>query len=418
MTECINDLMEFIELSPTAYQGAEETERRLENGGYKKLSAAETWHLKSGGKYYTVNGSSAVMAFEVGEKPWESGFAMVGSHLDSPSFRIKPNSAKVSEEVLTLNTEVYGGPIYHTWFDRPLSLAGRVIFRKNGVLAAVNTDLKKPVAVIPSLAIHIDRKINEGKKWNPQKDLLPVLSLNREDSLEEVLEREIGGKIVDCDLYLYPTEKPEVIGLNGELISSPRLDNLGMVHASLTALLNSGSSSRTKVFLATNHEEIGSRTTEGALSSFPGQVLERIVLASGGNREDFFKAAAKSFMISADQAHGIHPNAGDVADPTNRPVLGGGPVIKVSANRSYTSDGWSSAVFRELCREVEVPCQTYVNASDRRGGTTIGPLSTTQLNISGVDVGNPLWGMHSARETGAVADQEYMIKVLEMFYSK
>ncbi|MDO5713957.1 MAG: M18 family aminopeptidase [Tissierellia bacterium] len=412
-----NELIEFIDGSPTPYQGVEQVIIELTKHGFQELHLGNSWNLEYGGKYYIISGNCAIMAFEIGDNPWDEGFHMIGSHLDSPGFRIKPRANHPSQSVLTLNTEVYGGAILHTWFDRPLSIAGQVIL-DGEPLKSKKIQFKRPLGIIPSLAIHMDREVNKGKNWNPQKECLPVFSLEEKDSLEKLLEKEVEGEILDYDLFLYPMEKSTYLGINQEFISAPRLDNLAMVHSSLKGLVESKKSKKTKVFFAYNHEEIGSQTAQGAMGPLGAEILERIILSLGGGREDFFRACSKSFLISADMAHGIHPNYPEVADPTNRPQLGKGPVIKIAANRSYTSEGHTSAYFKSLCKKAEVECQTFVNASNRRGGSTIGPLALTHLNIPGVDVGNPIWGMHSVREIGAMKDHIDMIKVMKEFYSQ
>lgn len=410
----IDDLFDFIKKSPTSFQGGKNLEERLKKEGYQFLSLEKPFLLELGGKYAIATGT-AVMAFELGEKPpWEGGFHITGSHLDSPGFRLKPKAKMVSEGVFTLNTEVYGGPIYHTWFDRPLSLAGRVLYRKQGKILEEIPDFKKPLAIIPSLAIHMNRGVNEGQKWNPGKDLIPVFSLDADGELSDLLFQ--GEEVLDYDLFLYPVTEPTVFGPRGEFMASPRLDNLAMVHSSLRALLESSPAPFTKVFFAYDHEEIGSHTAQGASSPLGREILERIVMALGGTKEDYFRSLHQSFFFSCDMAHGVHPNAPEVADPTNRPALGGGPVLKIAANRSYITDGKAGAIFHRLCDLGNLPRSTFVNASNRRGGSTIGPLTLAHLPIPGGDIGNPLWAMHSAVETGSPEDHRNMTKFLTLFY--
>jgi len=328
---------------------------------------------------------------------------------------------------IKLNTEVYGGPILNTWLDRPLSLAGRVIIRGENLLypdvRLVN--IKSPIMIIPNLAIHMNKKVNEGIELNKQVDMLPLLALinegfEKENYLIKLISKELNinyKDILDFDLFLYEYDKGNVIGVEDEFISASRLDDLEAVHAGLHALINSRISKATNILVCFDNEEVGSATKQGADSEMLSNVLERIVLSLGGNREDFFRALSKSFIISADAAHATHPNRGEKGDPTNRPVINKGPAIKIAASQSYTSDADSSSVFVALCEKAGVPVQKFVNKSDEKGGSTIGPISSTHLNIRSVDIGVPMLAMHSIRELSGVKDHYYVTRVFEEFYN-
>lgn len=431
MTEELNfaqQLIDFIYESPTAFHAVETVKKRLQGEGFVELREDGQWNLIKSGKYFVTKNDSAIAAFVVGKgNGEEQGFRIIGAHTDSPSFRLKPSPEMVSEGCyIRLNTEIYGGAILNTWLDRPLSVAGRVTVRGATVLYPETrlVNIKKPILMIPNLAIHMNREVNKGIELNAQKDMLPLLSHVKE-SLEQGnhLVKAIAGElevdieaILDFDLYLYEYEKGSIIGLNEEFISSGRLDDLAMVHAGMEALICVEAQEATQVLIAFDNEEVGSRTKQGGDSPFLSHVLERILLAEGKGREAYFRTLARSFMVSADMAHAVHPNKGDKHDPVNRPVLNQGPVIKISANQSYTSDSNSTAVYEELCKKAKVPVQKFVNRSDLAGGSTIGPISSTHLDIRSVDIGTPILAMHSVRELGGVADHMYVTSSFKEFY--
>ncbi|AYF53572.1 M18 family aminopeptidase [Clostridium botulinum] len=427
--EFANKLLDFIYESPTAFHAVENVKNILVKNGFKELKECDKWCIKKGEKYYTTKNDSAIVAFVVGEGAIEeNGFKIIGAHTDSPSFRIKPNPEMISEEsYIKLNTEVYGGPILNTWLDRPLSIAGRVTLKSENVLFPKTKliNIKKPIMIIPNLAIHMNRNINQGIELNKQVDTLPILGLiNEEFEKNNYLLKIIGKElnidykdIIDFDLFLYEYEKGSIIGINNEFISSGRLDDLESVHSGVEALVNSCNSSATNVLVCFDNEEVGSSTKQGADSNMLANTLERIVLSLSGNREEFLRALSKSFIISSDSAHAVHPNKGEKCDPTNRPKLNKGPAIKIAASQSYTSDSNSASVFKALCQKAEVPVQEFVNRSDERGGSTIGPISSTHLNIRSVDIGTPLLAMHSIRELCGVDDHYYSMKVFKEFYS-
>lgn len=376
-----------------------------------------------------MKNDSAIIAFEIGcGEIEEDGFRLIGAHTDSPGFRIKPSAEMtVENNYIKLNTEVYGGPILSTWFDRPLSIAGRVTLKSNNVFKPETRliDINKPVLIIPNLAIHMNRSVNEGYEFNRQKDVLPLLALCNEklekdnylmNLLAETLNVE-KENILDFDLFLYDVSEGSLVGLNEELISVGRLDDLWMVFAGLKALTESNKIKATKVLVALDNEEIGSLTSQGANSSILENILERIALGLDKDREGFRRALSNSVMISADLAHAIHPNYTEKCDPTNKPLLGGGPVIKIAASGSYSTDSYAAGVFKGVCEKAGVPCQVFVNRSDMRGGTTIGPITAAKLNIPVIDMGAPLLSMHSIRELASVKDNEYTIKAFTEFFN-
>lgn len=422
------ELIDFLYESPTAFHAVEKIKAELSEAGFKEVKEEDKWNLIKGGKYFTTKNDSALTAFVVGTgKVEEKGFKIIGAHTDSPTFRIKPAAEMVVEDTyVRLNTEVYGGPILNTWMDRPLSVAGRVVLKSENILYTETrlVNIKKPIMIIPNLAIHMNREINSGFELNKQKDTLPLLSMVNEkfekgNYLLSAIAKELSveiSDIVDFDLFLYEFEKGCIVGLNDEFISSGRLDDLGMVHAGIKAIMNVEVSEATNVMVCFDNEEVGSSTKQGADSDLLANTLERIALAFEKSREDFLRALAKSFLISADNAHAVHPNSPEKHDPTTRPYMNKGPVIKINANQSYTTDSDSGAVYEAICKKAGVPVQKFVNRSDVRGGSTIGPISSTHLNIRSVDMGNPTLSMHSVRELAGVLDHTYAIKSFEEFY--
>lgn len=423
------ELIDFLYDSPSACHGVKETQKILDKNGFVEIKEADKWDLKAKGKYYVIKNDSALIAFEVGTGDIEeTGFRLIGAHTDVPGFRIKPNPQMISEgKYVKLNTEVYGGPILHTWFDRPLSIAGKVSLKGASPLKPETrlVNINKPLLIIPSLAIHMNREVNEGFKINRQVDTLPLLGLindklEKEDYLMNILAEELQVNkedILNFELGLYEYEKGMLIGMNEELISSGRFDDLWMVYAGVRALVDSRENEATKVMICIDNEEIGSLTAEGANSTLLNNILERITLGLGKDREGYYRTLANSIMISADLAHAVHPNLGDKHDPTNRPVLEGGPVLKIAASGSYSTDSFNGAVFAGVCEAAGVPFQKFVNRSDVRGGTTIGPVTAANLTIPVIDMGAPVIGMHSIRELASVKDNYYTVKAFTEFFS-
>lgn len=423
------DLIDFLYKSPTAHHSVKTIRERLELNGFNEVKESDKWNLQKDGKYYVIKNDSALIAFTIGNGDIEEdGFKLIGAHTDSPGFRTKANPEMVSEGTyLKLNTEVYGGPILYTWFDRPLGIAGKVTIKGSSPLKpeVKLVNINKPLLIIPSLAIHMNRSVNEGLNINKQKDTLPLLSLinekfEKDGYLLKILAEELKvdtSDILGFDLGLYEIEKGAIIGLNEEFISAGRLDDMWMVYAGIQALIESKPNKSTKVMVCMDNEEIGSLTAQGANSALLLNILERITLALGKDREGLHRALANSLMISADLAHAVHPNLEEKHDPTNRPVLGKGPVLKTAASGSYSTDSYNAAIFEGLCNSAEVPYQKFFNRSDVRGGTTIGPITSSLLTIPVMDMGAPLLSMHSIRELAAVKDNVYTIKLFTQFYN-
>ncbi|MBB6624189.1 M18 family aminopeptidase [Clostridium gasigenes] len=423
------ELLDFIYESPSAYHGVVKVRQLLDANGFSEAKESDKWNLKKDGKYYTVKNDSAIIAFVVGNGDVvEDGFRLIGAHTDTPGFRIKPNPEMTTEgKYLKLNTEGYGGPILNTWYDRPLSIAGKVTIKGASVLKpeVKLININKPLMIIPNLAIHMNREVNEGYAINKQKDTLPLLGLinekfEKDGHLLKLIAEELNvnsEEILGFDLALYEYEKGCLIGMNEELISSARLDDMWMVYAGTKALVDSKSNKATKVMVCIDNEEIGNLTAQGASSNLLIHTLERITLALGKDKEDFYRTLSNSVMISADLAHAVHPNLPEKHDLTNKPVLEGGPVLKIAAAGSYSTDSFNAAIFTEVCKKAGVPFQKFVNRSDVRGGTTIGPVTAANLTIPVIDMGAPVLGMHSIRELAAVKDNTYTIKAFTEFYN-
>ena len=429
MEKYINSLTDFLDKSVCNFCAVETIKDILDESGYQELDMRDKWNIQKGAKYYTIKNNSAIFAFNVGdESPAETGFKIIAAHSDSPCFRIKPNAEiKCEKGLIKLNTEVYGGPILYTWFDRPLSVAGRVILKGDNAMSPVTRIVKidRPILLIPHLAIHFNRTVNDGNPLSRQKDMLPIIGIfNEAAEKDNILIRAVAeelnvelSEILDFDLLVYDTQKASLVGMHNEFISSGRLDDLSMVHAALIAMLEGTDTRSTKIMAIFDNEETGSGTKQGAASPVLKNILLRVNKAFGGDEEDFHCAMSRSFMVSADNAHAFHPNYAEKFDPTNHPSIGGGPVIKINANCKYMSDAHSAAIFRGLCEEAGSPYQYFVNHSDVAGGSTLGNILTSQMDIEGVDVGNALWAMHSVRETGSVADHCNMIKVMKHFFN-
>ncbi|MCH5327201.1 MAG: M18 family aminopeptidase [Duncaniella sp.] len=428
-TPYIHSLMEFLDKSPVNFYAVKTVSELLDESGFIRLDASAPWALSPGGRYYIVKNQSAIFPFVVGTGDASRGFHIISAHSDSPTLRVKPSPEMATDGgVVKLNVEVYGGPILYTWFDRPLSLAGRVALRTSDPLHPRMELLRfdRPLLTIPHLAIHFNRTVNDGNRISPQKDMLPVIGIVREQAeagglLLRLISEAMGcdaGDILDFDLSLYDTTPAGLVGMNEEFICSGRLDDLSMVHAAVTSLIASADtpSAHTRVAAIFDNEETGSGTKQGAASPVLRDLLRRVVSGLGGTEEDYLRAVEDSFMVSADNAHAYHPNYGEKYDPTNHPVPGGGPVIKINARCKYMTDGETAAVFRGICDKAGVPSQYFVNHSDVAGGSTLGNILTSQIPLRGVDVGEAIWAMHSVRETASVADHDYTIRAFRAFY--
>lgn len=420
-------LMEFLDQSPVNFLAVKTVSRHLDEAGFTKLNPRDAWQLKPGGKYYITKNSSAIFAFVVTTEGPTAGFRIISAHSDSPCLRIKPKAEMLTEGgVVKLNVEVYGGPILYTWFDRPLSMAGRVMLRTDDPLHPRTEILKfdRPLLTIPHLAIHFNRAVNEGNPLSKQKDMLPVIAIvkdaaEKDNLLLRTVADALGCRmedIIDFDLSLFDTTPACLVGLDEEFLTSGRLDDLSMVHGAMTALLETTSTAQTRVMAIFDNEETGSGTKQGAASPVLQQLLRRIVGCLGGGEEEYLRSVDASFMVSADNAHAFHPNYAEKYDPTNHPVVGGGPVIKINANCKYMTDADSAAVFRVICEKAGVPCQYFVNHSDVAGGSTLGNILTSQIDLRGVDMGEAIWAMHSVRETMATRDHAYTIAAFKTFF--
>lgn len=431
----IKRLLSFLDASPVNFLAVKNLTEELQQHGYRRIDTTEALGtVKAGDKFFVTKNDSSIYAFQIGRKALaETGFHMICAHCDSPTFRIKPHAEIDCEGgIVKLNTEVYGGPIMSTWFDRPLTLAGRVIVKSKDVMTPTTLLLhvKRPLLQISNLAIHFNRQVNDGVKLSRQKDVLPILGIINDELekgnllmniiLEELNKQQTVARedILDFDLYLADATPACTFGAHNELISSGRLDDLSMCFAGLEALLASQPTDTTQVLAIFDNEETGSQTKQGAGSPFLSYMLKRIALAQGGTEEAYYQAVERAFMISADNAHAWHPNYSEKYDPTNHPMLGGGPVIKFNAAQKYASDAYSASVFAGLCKKADVPCQRFVNHSDVAGGSTLGNILASSIPLRGVDMGNAILAMHSCRETGSTADHEFCVKVFTQFYQE
>lgn len=434
----IERLMKWLGESTSNFMAAATIKKELDAAGFKELHQNERWQIKPEGKYYLVKNGSALFAFTTGQglESVKNGFNMIAAHSDSPCLRLKPNPEIYGEGgVVALNVEKYGGGILYTWFDRPLSMSGRLMVRSDNPLKPdpFYFDFEEPIAVVPHLAIHFNRNVNEGNMLSVQKDMKPVIGYFDADTIKKakagkgIVLSKIAEKfalnvddILDYDISLYPVVKPCLAGVDKEYLMSGRIDDLSMAFAGLEALLATADvmTDHIKVLAVFDNEETGSQTRQGAASPVLRDILERVTVNLGGDVEDFKIGMANSFMISADDAHAWHPNYNEKYDPTNHPVIGGGPVIKINANGKYMTDSFGAGVFKQLCEKAGVHYQMFVNHSDVAGGSTLGNILTSQMDLNGVDVGSPIWAMHSAVESAGVSDHIDMVKVFETFWGK
>ena len=407
----MKDLLEFLNKSVNEYLAVKNIEEILKNNGFTKLDFSSKWNLNNGGNYYVVKDQSSIIAFKMGLKIENRSFNIVASHLDSPCLKIKQNGVISIRNNTVLNTEVYGGPILQTWFDRPLSVAGRVIVKENNKLVSRVVNIDKDLFIIPTPAIHLKKEMTV----NPQKDLLPLVSLTKYESINELLSNLLNinkDDIVSFDLSVYNRDQAKLVGPNNELLVSPRIDNLECAYTSLRAFLESDNNEKINVYASFNNEEVGSNTKQGADSTFLYDVLRRIIK----DEEEYNIALANSFLVSSDNAHAQHPNYMELSDPTNFVLMNEGIVIKHNANQRYTTDGISSSIMQMICENANVKYQHYTNRADQRGGGTLGSISSTHISIPSVDIGLAQLSMHSANETTGILDAYEMVKALSMFY--
>lgn len=417
------ELADFLRECPSVFHTAARIGRELEANGYERLRECDPWSIQPGGRYYTTRNGSSLIAFHLGTELTDYGFQIAASHSDFPTFKIKENAElEVRKQYTQLNTEGYGGMLCATWFDRPLSVAGRLIVKDNDRFTEKLVNLDRDLVVIPSVAIHMNRAANEGTAWNKQVDLLPLFGgggIGRGE-LKRLAAQEAGvpeSAVYGSDLYLYNRQQLSVWGAQKEFMSAPHLDDLQCAYAALRGFLEGYHEASVHVYACFDNEEVGSGTKQGAGSTFLYDVLRRIHLGLGRTEEDYYRAVSRSFMVSADNAHAVHPNHPEKTDPENCVYLNGGIVIKSHAGQKYTSDGVSIALFRELCEKAGVPVQFFANRSDMQGGSTLGNISSAQVSMNAVDVGLAQLAMHSAYETAGVKDTWYMVRAMAQFFS-
>lgn len=418
-TDFNQSLLGFLQASPTPFHATDCMAQTLLSAGYTELFQDQTWQLEEQAGYFIRRNDSSIIAIWLADK--SQALRLIGAHTDSPCLKVKPNANLTGKGYFQLGVEVYGGVLLAPWFDRDLSLAGRVHARINGKIESVMINFERAIATVPSLAIHLDREANTGRTINPQTQLPPVLAItadNKQD-LNSILmaevrkQHEAAESILDYELFFYDTQPPAMIGLENEFIASARLDNLLSCHVGLQALLGSGSD-QNKLFICTDHEEVGSTSACGAQGPFLEQTIERI----WPNIEDRSRIIAGSMMISADNAHAIHPNFSDKHDQQHGPMLNQGPVIKINANQRYATNSFTSAVFKQLCNDANVSYQSFVTRTDLGCGSTIGPVVASGLGVDTIDIGVPTFGMHSIRELAGSEDAFDLTKVLKHFYEK
>ena len=412
MNEQIKALCAYLDSAKSVYHSAQGLRDRLEKEGYQYLSESVQWTLRPGGKYYMVRGGTALMAFRIPEGV-PSGFMISAGHSDRPTFKMKENPV-LNGKYRRLAVEPYGGMLMSTWLDRPLSLAGRVLVEQDGTIESKIIDVDQDLLVIPNVAIHMNRQVNEGYRWNPAVDMIPLMgSAESDKDLMAMLEQLAGGKIVGHDLYLYVRQKASVWGMEQEYISAPAIDDLTSIWCCLEGFLAAKESNAIPLFCTFDSEEVGSNSMQGAGSNLLELVMLRICRAMGWDAEQLL---SQSFMISADNAHAVHPNHPEYADPNNAPVMNGGVTLKFNANQKYTTDGVSAAIFRSLCQKAGVRMQTYCNRADIPGGSTLGHISMTHVSVHSADVGLPQLAMHSCYETAGVQDVLDFVKVMTCYY--
>ncbi len=417
------NLMDFIQKSPTAFHAIDTIGQDLAKAGYQQLTEGETWSLSPGGRYFVTRNGSSLIAFAIGESCGACRFQIMASHSDSPTFKLKENSVFSNREGYTvLHTEGYGGMLCATWFDRPLSLAGRVLVKEGNLLKTRLVNVDRDLLMIPSLAYHMNRQANEGASYNKQKDMQPVLSqaMPSPEAVKELVAQVLQVEkeaVYGSELFLYNRTAPLIWGGNNEFVSAPRLDDLQCAFATLQGFLKGNNPEAINVYACFDNEEVGSRTKQGAASTFLEDVLRRINQGLGYTEEAYHQALANSFMVSCDNAHAFHPNAPEKADPEHHVFMNKGLVIKEHAQQCYTSDALSKALFRQLCEGAQVPVQYFANRSDMASGSTLGNIAMTHVSVNCVDVGLPQWAMHAAYETAGVQDTAYLVKVSQAVYS-
>lgn len=421
--EISQEMLDFLQKSPTAFHAVESIKKELINDGYKELLEGSHWNIELGGKYFVTRNQSSVIAFHVGTKLDHYGFNIVASHSDCPTFKVKENAEiEVRGKYTQLNTEGYGGMLCATWFDRPLSIAGRVVVKQDNRFVTKLLKINRDLLLIPNIAIHMNRAVNNGYAYNMQVDMLPLFGGDDSKSgdFKKLIADELDVAVSDIygsDLYLYNRVAPSIWGVNNEFVSSQHLDDLQCGFASLKGFLNGYNEKSINVMACFDNEEVGSQSKQGAASTFLYDVLKRVNMSLNKSEEDYYRALASSFMLSADNAHAVHPNHPEKTDIKNCVYMNEGIVVKSHAGQRYTSDAVSIAVFKELCQKAKVPVQFFANRSDEAGGGTLGNIAMSQVSLNSVDIGLAQLAMHSSYETAGMKDTYYMIKVIEEFYN-
>lgn len=420
--EISRQLLDFIDASPSCYHAAANVANLLQEAGYERLMEGEPWELREQGRYFVLRGDSSLIAFRVPNREFK-GFMIAAGHSDSPTLKVRETAEVVSAgNCIRLSVEPYGGMVMRSWLDRPLSVAGRVMVRENGRIVSKLVNVDRDLLVIPSVAIHMDREVNKGTALKANVDLLPLFAGGKETgTFRKLVAQTVGVEeqdLLTTDLCLYPRTRGVETGVNGEFVASARLDDLQCVFGCLKGFLAAGESGSVPVLAVFNNEEVGSGTRQGADSTFLTDVLRRINTAMGRKEEGYLVAVANSFLISADNAHAVHPAHPEYADGNEAPVLNGGIVIKYNASQHYTTDAVSAAVFQQLCQETGVSLQRYSNRADLPGGSTLGNLSTAHVSVHSVDIGLPQLSMHSACEVAGSRDTEDLVKVMTAYFGR
>ena len=422
MTDYNKELMSFLDKSPTAFHAISSIKKKLVASGYSELAESEKWELTEGGKYFVTRNDSSIIAFRVPRFNF-TGFMISAAHSDSPAFKVKENPEIIENGYVMLNVEGYGGMLMAPWLDRPLSVAGRIIVKNGNKLEVRLVNVDRDLLLIPNVAIHMNRDANKGQTWNAQVDMLPVLGSADEakGSFMRIIAESASvsdSDIISHDLFVYARDKGKVWGGSDEYISSPHLDDLQCVYGCLEGFLGANNSSSVPVLAVFDNEETGSLTKQGADSTLLEDVLKRISLSCGKDEESYYRSVSSSFMVSADNAHALHPNHPEKADPVNRPAINKGIVIKFNAAQHYTTDAVSCAVYRDLCESNDIPVQVFTNRSDSRGGSTLGNVSNAHVSLNTVDIGLAQLAMHSCYETAGAKDTKHLIDAMTIFYSK
>lgn len=422
MTDYNKELMSFLDKSPTAFHAISSIKKKLVASGYSELVESEKWELTEGGKYFVTRNDSSIIAFRVPSSNF-AGFMIGAAHSDSPAFKVKENPEIVENGYVKLNVEGYGGMLMAPWLDRPLSVAGRVIVKSGNRYEVKLVNVDRDLLIIPNVAIHMNRDANKNQPWNAQVDMLPILGSADETKgafMRIVAEAaEVNeDEIISHDLFVYARDKGKVWGGSDEYVSAPHLDDLQCAYGCLEGFLGANNSSSVPVLAVFDNEETGSLTKQGADSTLLEDVLKRISLSCSKDEEGYYRAVSSSFMVSADNAHALHPNHPEKADPVNRPAINKGIVIKFNAAQHYTTDAVSCAVYRDLCESNDIPVQVFTNRSDSRGGSTLGNVSNAHVSLNTVDIGLAQLAMHSCYETAGAKDTKHLIDAMTIFYSK